>query len=222
MNSDDIRRLYAKLSNVSYMYYFKQIYIPIDGYNLFHALSDINSVVLVNNQKGEIVLSIRGTDFRNTQDIADDILVLKNNIEISERFKYLSNKITEISNLKQSLNYSFTVCGHSLGGILAFELIKKFHTIIDNAYLYNIGFGPYQFVEALTRSLGCKVINSKQCKIEKELKRKIHIFNVKWDIISALSAVHPSSSFINRVQGNSHSLDNLVAGSWEEYLNNSV
>ena len=219
---DDTRRLYARLANASYVYYRDKSDIEFDGYILVQGLSDNISVVLVNNNKNEIVLSIRGTDVKNAGDIYSDIAILGNFITTTDRFRLLSQKCNTLINMKKRERKIFNITGHSLGGLLCFELIKKYINDIDNAYLYNIGFGPMQFIDNLKKRIVCKIVKTRQCREEQELKKKLHIYVVRGDIVSNLSLVHPSTELRRNIGSNPHSLENLINGAWLRHINNLI
>lgn len=206
------RQLYAKLANASYTYYETQDNnINIYGYAIFPELSDRNSILLFNKEKKELVLSIRGTKISNSNDINADVHILMNKLKENERYKSVLSKAKQIVESKN--NWRFVIVGHSLGGALALEIAEEIIKYVDNIYIYNPAFSVGQALESVSKQIFNKIgIKSKAIRIEKELRRKLTIYQSGIDPISLLSYSTGKNKYVKPKSWNTHTLDNFTGG----------
>ncbi len=206
------RQLYAKLANASYTYYETlDNNINIYGYAIFPELSDRNSILLFNKEKKELVLSIRGTKISNSNDINADVHILMNKLKENERYKSVLSKAKQIVESKN--NWRFVIVGHSLGGALALEIAEEIIKYVDNIYIYNPAFSVGQALESVSKQIFNKIgIKSKAIRIEKELRRKLTIYQSGIDPISLLSYSTGKNKYVKPKSWNTHTLDNFTGG----------
>jgi putative lipase involved disintegration of autophagic bodies len=206
------RQLYAKLANASYTYYETQDnHMNINGYVIFPELSDRNSILLYSKEKKELVLSIRGTKVTNSGDLQADVHILMNKLKENDRYKSILSKAHEIAQSKNG--WKFILVGHSLGGALAIEIAEEIIKYVDNIYVYNPGFSLGQALESVTKQIFNKIgIKSKAIRIEKELRRKLTIYQSGADPISLLSYSTGKNKYVKPKSWNTHTLDNFTGG----------
>ena len=216
---------YARLAEFAYAYAKNKLYTNIDGFVVYPDLSDSNSVVLINQEERELVLSIRGTDIRNKHDLVNDFYVMNNALSETQRYRSILNKTQELIQYKMQNSYKLILTGHSLGASLCLAIAQSkindryILEDIDGMYLFNTGFSLYHFTEALKNKIKCKILNnSKTCKLDKLIKQKIHIYSVLGDPISNLSFIH-GGHIVRPINGtNPHSISQMIGDGWETAL----
>lgn len=213
------KQLYAELAEVSYKFYNNQdLALSVYDFYIFPDFSDINSVLLINNERKELVLSIRGTKLDNIHDLRADYDILINNLTNNTRYKNILEKAKIIA--KSKGNFKFNLTGHSLGGALCIEIAKEIISSVNHIYVYNAGFSIKQAISSIGKQLLKKIgIKNRAIRIEHELKKKLFIYQSGFDPISLLSYSTGEVEYSKPKSSNTHTLNNFIGnGWWCEYL----
>jgi hypothetical protein len=174
---------YAKLASSAY----EKANSPnnIDGYICDRSFGQANSSVYYNEDLKEVVLSIRGTDKTNPEDLVNDANILVGSIPKTRRFNELRQRLAQI--ISKYKDYKVVLVGHSLGGRLSQELLLKYPNYIDSAHVFNSGSS----LDVAVKGLFCKFRETNECRI---MKQKLHIYSVPGDLLSFLSRYLPSKT----------------------------
>lgn len=208
-----MRDLMAKFANASYRYKNNPEEIIKNGIYDFDVLpefSDMDSSVFITPEDSEdkfLIVSVKGTSLNSIEDINLDF-ELYNTGQISK------NKRTEhiINKVKKLLEYNIDIylTGHSLGASIISDIASELidYPQIKGFYLFNIGYPPRKLYLDLQKRIICKFIKSRQCKKEKLIKQKMHIYTSA-DPISILSLAD-GSHFQKPNMLNVHSINNFL------------
>lgn len=157
--------------------------IVIDEFTKDPNFSQVNCVVYVSNDT--VVLAIRGTNPKSSEDIFTDIALALNKLKITPRYRQINDvfkKLTEKYKYigKSLLSYKFIAVGHSLGGSLALQLLLDNPNKLDAIHIFNAGGAPADIQRGLVMKIG-KFLG---VKYYKTISKKIHIYRVTGDLIS--------------------------------------
>lgn len=193
-------------------------------YEYLDDLSDVNKSIWINEHKNifnkkVIIISYRGTGvkknnkftFFNVRDLLLDIKIISGSFY---KEKEVYNLIKDFDKLykKYGKTHKIILCGHSLGGRIAFEIHRKRANKINKCYLFNPGFGlDVRYLHDIMLS------KTKKYKWENNLytyhiggKEKFYIDD---DLISVLAGGYGKSytfykNFNKGLKG--HSIDNFI------------
>jgi hypothetical protein len=159
---------------------------PPEGWQIDPELSNRNRTVFYHPESDQAVLSLRGTDLKNSGDLGTDLLLSLGLQNLSARFKN-AHKTAKHAAAKYN---NLTLVGHSLGGSTALHVQSKM------PHLPAVTFAPYvsptnelrkQFNQRIGELFGYKVPSK---------KATIHV--TKPDLISSFAwmananhVVHP-------------------------------
>jgi hypothetical protein len=174
------------------------------GFKKLH-LPSANSVVYINPQSRTIVMAIRGTNPKNGSDLGADALLIVNQLSAGNRYKALEKRLHDLRD-KYGKSYKIILVGHSLGGALARELLINNTSKIHEIHIYNSGTAPGQVLGNIAHSLFAMFGIKKY----KELKRKTHVYRIRFDPISFLSFTQPGKHHTEMGSLNPHGLDNFL------------
>jgi hypothetical protein len=168
-------------------------------------LPSANSVVYINPQSRTIIMAIRGTNPKNFSDLGADALILVNQLSNGNRYQALEKRLHDLHR-QYGKSYKIILTGHSLGGALARELLINNTSKIHQIHIYNSGTAPSQVLGNITHSLFAMFGVKKY----KELRRKTHVYRIRFDPISFLSFTQPGKHHTEMGSLNAHAMDNFL------------
>jgi hypothetical protein len=210
---EDISK-FAKFANYAYEFTSrdKDDFFINDPWHLDRELTsllDVNNegFVMVNDDSGQVVFSLKGTELTYRYARYDDYKIFFTN-DPFERARY-QNVLYQIikkyrqGKSKNKVNYDIILTGHSLGASKLYQLLDKqtpdgdyFAKYISDAYLYNIGKSPIGKAQSAIIEEGYKpedyydtLFNFEMCtkdpKLCERLKKHVRLIRIKGDIVSA-------------------------------------
>jgi hypothetical protein len=98
----------------------------------------LNVTLFENNETGEQVVAIRGTELNDISDLLTDAIDIGTlgSTEHQAQYQALTVKVKEWMDAGL-LTTGFTVTGHSLGGYLATNLSMEYFSDVTHTYIYN-------------------------------------------------------------------------------------
>ena len=117
----------------------------IGKYQLIPNMSDEETSVYIDKNNKKLIVALRGTS--NTNDVKGTWgKIAVSNLPKSKRFQADLDKVM-FARKQLGSEYKITFTGHSLGGSLAVQMVKKFPS--ENAVIFNAGYGLGQNVKNL-------------------------------------------------------------------------
>ena len=168
-------------------------------------LPSANSVVYLSPESRTIIMAIRGTNPKNVSDLGADALILVNQLSAGNRYKALESRLHDLYN-QYGKSYKIILTGHSLGGALARELLINNTSKIHEIHIYNSGTAPSQVLGNIAHSLFAMF----GIKRYKELRKKTHVYRIRFDPISFLSFTQPGKHHTELGSLNAHAMDNFL------------
>tara|TARA_Y100000741_G_scaffold364729_1_gene356719 strand:- start:2234 stop:2959 length:726 start_codon:yes stop_codon:yes gene_type:complete len=157
----------------------------LKDYKLLDKHSNTFMCVFHNEKNNEIVYTIRGTDLTRFEenDVFMDFQVLRGTEKLNKRFKNCYDKLFEI--LKEYPKCKFTICGGSLGGRIAINLLDSdLGNKVTQVHVFNCATS----LTHLYKSAKCiSNESSNENNYCKNRMNKLHIHLVNNDPISILS-----------------------------------
>ena len=193
---DDEENLHAKMSQMGYGDKRKSSY---QGYDLDNSLSDKRTAVYHNKNTKKTIISYRGTDPKDLDDLSADYHIVKGTHGQHNQFKNAVKTYDRVSSKygKEGISLS----GHSLGGKKAEYVNERRGGVKTHTYNQGQSYGSQE----VAKSLKCKLPTApKWCKT-------ITKHHTKGDPISLLSRFTYGKSKSYKTKGlASHSIDNFV------------
>ena len=152
---------------------------------------------------GKAVVGIRGTDFKDTKDLADDAAIAVGALKLTPRYKQAKKWVKKA--IKRFGKENVQVSGHSLGGKIAKELAKDFGV---KGSTFNAG--------ASVRDAGSSLLDRAACKINKKGKRcrkakLVENYRTAIDPVSAAAAGELNTTTVARKPGKDpHTIANFT------------
>lgn len=113
----------------------------IGPYTVDASVSNDEIAVYKDDASKSMAIGLRGS--QTAEDwLLTDTRLAKGNLVSTPRFKRTEDSVLSIANAHQG--YSITLCGHSLGGSLAIELIKRLRGMGAKAVVFNAGTPLFQ------------------------------------------------------------------------------
>lgn len=142
-----------------------------------------NCLVYVSNDT--IILTVRGTDPKNTEDIFTDIALALNKLKYTSRYREINSIFKKVFSKykyigKSLIPYKFIATGHSLGGSLCLQLLIDNPNKLSSIHIFNAGGNVSDIKKGLTMKLG-KFLG---INYYKNISKKINIYRVTGDLIS--------------------------------------
>lgn len=209
---NDEKKKFAILSSLPYEKDKNKRRIEINklGYELDKNLSGDERLVLLNEYTDELVISFRGSDNIRDWTHTNSQLIF-GRLNKTERYKREYDVLIRTYNKYR--NKYIILCGHSLGGSIAYKLTLENEDKIYGTYCYNLGFSPSDLKYEIIKRPMCKIKgnNDPVCVAFK----KIYIFREFLDPVSILSMFLPNTR--NQIT-NSHSITNFIGSGISENL----
>lgn len=201
--------IYAKLAEAAYS---KD---PIYRIGQYHMLPNYsNDRVKVYVGADDVVFSIRGTKITDANDLVADVGVFHNKLKEDKTYQEVKYQLRRILSLKR--NWRVVICGHSLGGSMAIELLTdpEFMNQIDTVYAFNPGVGYKRFIADMKNKLLCRGLGLKflrRCKELEIIRKKLKVFTTGRDPISLLSYASPGRiTTVKPNNINTHGISNFT------------
>lgn len=160
-------------------------------------MTTIDATTFRNRNTGEVVVGVRGTDFKNVSDLLTDLAIVGGVSNFTPR-QAVVNNIVQYAITKYGKD-KVVLSGHSLGGKLSTNAANKFGL---RAYIYNAGSSPLDFFSRSNKNIQDFSTN----------------YNGNRDIVSwfgSLFKKHNQAEF-NPTQSSVHTLQNFLPQSAEE------
>lgn len=140
---------YKTLSKLSYKKHADQIKKDIpEGFEYDEDLSTRETKVFVNPTTKKVVVSYRGTNFKDPKtilrDLKSDWNILRGNEKNDPRFKEAVKDFSKIQDKYKSQGYSIDTTGHSLGGQIATHVNKQHKGEVDENLSFSRGSGVFE------------------------------------------------------------------------------
>eukprot|EP00976_Prorocentrum_cordatum_P101211 1192530-Prorocentrum_minimum.AAC.3 len=119
----------------------------LSNFKLDKELSTKKNSVFVDNITGEVVISYKGTNPTNFEDLYDDLQIIRSQENHTSRFKQAENLYTSVKN-KYGKN-NIKIVGHSLGGAIAMH-VGEANDI--ETHSFNPGISALRTLESHTRN----------------------------------------------------------------------
>lgn len=214
-------KLFAKFVGAAYDSYKGLEPATVGSFTLNKSLSDerdIKRYVIYETGK-DLVFACRGTIPTVVGDIYLDKKIYLNTLDKTDGFIELNRRLKSIIN---STGKNVYLTGHSLGGALAFQLLKDNIDNIKKCYGFSMGIAQRQASSLKAESAMCNSILSfvkskKDCELRKKIESKLVIITASNDPISILSRFSGFKNVIHvKSQGmNPHSLSNFTGAGFK-------
>lgn len=168
------------------------------GWKIDNALSNNRNTVFYNPQTREAVLSVKGTDLDQVDDLTNDALIIMGEERQGVRYRE-TRQILE--NMRQQYP-QVSVTGHSLGGRIAIDLAEDFDI---PAHVFNPG--------TTYKGIGKKALETLWQAATRGKAKNIQSYNTSTDLISIFSVFDPKlkRKFVPTKKGlNAHSINNFL------------
>lgn len=155
----------------------------IEGYTLEDLVdSDIERVCMyINHEKKHLIIGYRGTEATDTKDIMSDAQILLGVSGVDKRVKSSLRIYDSIH--AQYPDYRKWVCGHSLGGTIAYIIAK--HRNPERVTVFNPGSAPNTlFIQMLTDTMK-----------KAGWTKNVFTYKILGDVVSTFSFVGHSKVF---------------------------
>jgi hypothetical protein len=170
------KKLYAQLAGEAYR---RADAKDVDPFVVVKEYGKANSVVF--ESPDSIVLSIRGTNMKNPEDLATDAAVLAGALNLSRRYREIKSRLKTL--IKKYPGKKILLTGHSLGGTIAINLLADYPKKIHEIHIYNPFSTTNTAISGVTNTVLAKFGSS----AAKMIKRKTHIYHVPGDVLSFMS-----------------------------------
>jgi len=158
------------------------------------------------SKNGNHVVSVKGTNFLNADDVASDAAIATGTTNSDKQFK---NRRKTIKKIYKSIpkEDSVTLASHSLGGSIVTSAMAKSKSIRDRtteAHTFNPGY---------TKAFHKEITTNLDKKVRKELQSKLNQHTIRGDIVSdglkhgSVGTVVKHQSVKNATLLERHSLD---------------
>lgn len=155
------------------------------------------------SKDGKAVVGIRGTDFKDAKDLADDVAIGIGALKLTPRYKRAKKWVKKA--VKKYGKNNVEVAGHSLGGKIAKELAKDFGI---RGSTFNAGASVSDAASSILDRTACKVNKKgRRCKRAK----KVENYRTAIDPVSAAAAADINTTTVQRKKGKDpHAIANFV------------
>jgi len=155
------------------------------------------------SKDGKAVVGIRGTDFKDVKDVADDVAIGIGALKLTPRYKRAKKWVKKA--IKKYGKKNVEVAGHSLGGKIAKELAKDFGI---RGSTFNAGASVSDAASSILDRTACKVNKKgKRCKRAK----KVENYRTAIDPVSAAAVADINTTTVKRKKGKDpHAIANFV------------
>ena len=176
------------------------------GYNIESAKRGVAHFKSLDNNDLHHVVTVKGTNPRNTKDLMSDIHLAIGKSSSDKQFKRRTNEIKKIYSGIDN-NETKYLTGHSLGGSIVTHAMAKSKSIRDNtakAVTFNPGYTP---------AFHAEVSKDLKSADKKELKNKLVHNHQTGDLISGALALKSVGKVAvqKKVSLSAHSLDNFIS-----------
>jgi hypothetical protein len=159
------------------------------------------------NKGSQAVIGVRGTDFKDPKDVADDVAIGVGALKLTPRYKQAKKWVKKA--IKKYGKNNVQVSGHSLGGKIAKELAKDFAIkFAIKGSTFNAGASVSDAVSSIGDRVACKINKKgKRCKKAK----KVENYRTKIDPVSAAAVGDINTNTVKRKKGlDPHAIANFV------------
>lgn len=178
--------------------------LNIDEFELVYKSPTIH--LYLNKPSKTILLSIRGTQLTDKDDLLADASLVINRLFYSTRFNKDKEQLIKLFQQYPPNQYEYYLTSHSLGGAISNSLIREFPNNIKYAVEYNPAFQPYDLWSNQSNKI-------KRLYTDNDGLYKIGGRFLPHTLVPTTRALLPDQNFIttgyNAVQG--HALDNFNA-----------
>jgi hypothetical protein len=115
----------------------------VSDFELVYATPTVDA--WVNEPRKTIVVSVRGTDITDKQDIVADASLVANALTRTPRYQKDKASILQVFGRYDPSQYEYYLVGHSLGGAIMNQLMREFPQFLFGQE-YNPAFQPYDLI----------------------------------------------------------------------------
>jgi len=155
------------------------------------------------SKDGKAVVGIRGTDFKDAKDLADDVAIGIGALKLTPRYKRAKKWVKKA--IKKYGKNNVEVAGHSLGGKISKSLAKDFGI---RGSTFNAGASVSDAASSVLDRTACKINKKgKRCKRAK----KVENYRTAIDPVSAAAVADINTTTVKRKKGKDpHAIANFV------------
>jgi len=155
------------------------------------------------SRDGKAVVGIRGTDFKDAKDLADDVAIGVGALKLTPRYRRAKKWVKKA--IKKYGKKNVEVAGHSLGGKISKELAKDFGI---KGSTFNAGASVSDAASSILDRTACKINKKgKRCKRAK----KVENYRTAIDPVSAAAVADLNTTTVKRKKGKDpHAIANFV------------
>lgn len=155
------------------------------------------------SKNNKAVVGIRGTDFKDAKDLADDVAIGIGALKLTPRYRRAKRWVKKA--IKKYGKSNVEVSGHSLGGKIAKELAKEFGI---RGSTFNAGASVSDAASSILDRTACKVNKKgKRC----QRAKKVENYRTAIDPVSAAAVADINTTTVKRKKGKDpHAIANFV------------